>query len=67
MSIANPAAAAPLLACTACPHVFVPTQYQLDALADTGCPNCGGWTWLVSTTSPDHVPAPRVAEEAHDD
>jgi predicted nucleic acid-binding Zn-ribbon protein len=67
MSTANPTAAAPLLACTDCPHVFVPTQHQLDELASTGCPNCGGWTWLVSTTCPDDVPAPRVAEEIHDD
>jgi Zn-finger nucleic acid-binding protein len=57
---------APLLVCTACRHAFAPAAEQWADLTVTGCPRCGGWTWLASTDAHDLIPTPRPAEENPD-
>jgi hypothetical protein len=39
---------------------------QWTDLTATGCPRCGGWTWLASTDVHDLIPTPRTAEENPD-
>lgn len=34
------------LACTACQHVYEPDLANFRS-GDTGCPRCGGWTWIA--------------------
>jgi rubredoxin len=40
------------LACTACQYVYQPDLADFDT-GNTGCPRCGGWTWIaqLDTTS----------------
>jgi len=40
-----------VLGCTGCEHVYEP---DLDAWvrADTGCPRCGGWTFIAELAEP---------------
>jgi hypothetical protein len=42
------------LACTACQLVYEPDLASFGT-GNTGCPRCGGWTWIaqLSTTPPD--------------
>ena len=38
-----------VLVCTACQHTWEPDLLDPNdrvALASTGCPLCGGWTWI---------------------
>lgn len=42
----------PVLGCTGCQHLFIPTAVAWSDLASTGCPRCGGWTWLASLSDP---------------
>ena len=34
------------LACTSCQLVYVPDLADFSA-GNTGCPRCGGWTWIA--------------------
>ena len=34
------------LACTSCQHVY-PLEPAAFGTGNTGCPRCGGWTWIV--------------------
>lgn len=34
------------LACTACQLVYEPNLAAFDT-GNTGCPRCGGWTWIA--------------------
>ncbi len=34
------------LASTTCQHVYEP-DYAAFASGSTGCPRCGGWTWIA--------------------
>jgi hypothetical protein len=45
------------LACTACQLVYEPDLAAFD-IGNTGCPRCGGWTWIAQMgASPcDHAP-----------
>jgi rubredoxin len=42
------------LACTACQLVYEPDLTSFST-GNTGCPRCGGWTWIaqLDTTPPD--------------
>ena len=40
------------LACTACQLVYQPDRSAFESGA-TGCPRCGGWTWIAQLASPD--------------
>jgi formate dehydrogenase maturation protein FdhE len=49
-------ASAVVLACTGCDHAW---EVSLDDMAGeaaaagaTGCPECGGWTWVGQLTEP---------------
>jgi predicted nucleic acid-binding Zn-ribbon protein len=50
-----------LLSCTACQHLWTPTPDAWSDPISTGCPRCGGWTWLVTNDAP--LPLPRDPEE----
>ena len=39
------------LACTACQHVYQPDLADFQT-GSTGCPGCGGWTWIAELGSP---------------
>jgi hypothetical protein len=39
------------LACTACQLVYEPDPSAFGT-GDTGCPRCGGWTWIASLSAP---------------
>lgn len=47
-----------VLACDTCQHVWEPTLQDFGT-GNTGCPLCGGWTWIVELAEPDPIPAPR--------
>lgn len=47
-----------LLVCSACGHLWSVTAGEWDGLGATGCPRCGGWTWLAQL-SYDAIPAQR--------
>ena len=55
------------LACTACQHVYTPDLADFDT-GLTGCPTCGGWTWIAEldnaqpphATSQNMFPGPAV-------
>ncbi|PZS34681.1 MAG: hypothetical protein DLM61_03170 [Pseudonocardiales bacterium] len=34
------------LACTACQLVYTPDPANFET-GNTGCPRCGGWTWIA--------------------
>jgi rubredoxin len=34
------------LACTACQLVYTPDPADFET-GNTGCPRCGGWTWIA--------------------
>lgn len=52
----KPAAFEPVitLACTSCQLVYTPDPAAFGG-GNTGCPRCGGWTWVAEL-----IPAPRV-------
>ncbi len=35
-----------VLVCTACAHVYSPDRAAFGS-GNTGCPLCGGWTWIA--------------------
>lgn len=39
------------LACTACQLVYEPDPAAFGT-GDTGCPRCGGWTWIAQLRAP---------------
>lgn len=45
------------LACTACQFVYEPDFAAFDT-GNTGCPRCGGWTWIaqLGASPSDHAP-----------
>ncbi len=48
-----------LLICHSCEHAWEPDLTdpgELDG-SETGCPRCGGWTWLGEITEPESAPA----------
>ena len=45
-----------LLVCCGCEHAWEPDLTEPGELSGTGCPRCGGWTWLGEITQPDPVP-----------
>jgi hypothetical protein len=51
---AGPRAFVVRLACTACQLVWEPDLAAFGT-GDTGCPRCGGWTWIaqLGTAAPD--------------
>lgn len=51
-----------LLGCTACSRMWAPTCADGSPDTPTGCPRCGGWTWLV-TIAAHAVPQHREPEE----
>lgn len=57
----DPAPIGVLLSCTACQHLWTPTPAAWSDPISTGCPLCGGWTWLVTNDAP--LPLPRDPEE----
>ena len=46
-----------VLVCTACQHIWEPDLLdpadRVEA-ASTGCPLCGGWTWIGQIAEPSH-------------
>ena len=48
------------LACTSCQLVYQPDPSAFESGA-TGCPRCGGWTWIAQLGSPD----PTTPEKGH--
>ncbi|MCA1696286.1 MAG: hypothetical protein LC749_17075 [Actinobacteria bacterium] len=44
----HPTAPVPMvkLACTACQHVYESDLADFGS-GNTGCPRCGGWTWIA--------------------
>ncbi|MGH3866238.1 MAG: hypothetical protein ACRDQ4_08930 [Pseudonocardiaceae bacterium] len=38
------------LACTGCQRVYTPAVADFRA-GTTGCPHCGGWTWIAQLTT----------------
>ena len=40
------------LACTACQLVYQPDLTDFST-GNTGCPHCGGWTWVAQLTTSD--------------
>jgi Zn finger protein HypA/HybF involved in hydrogenase expression len=40
-----------VLACSSCEHVYEPTEADFDG-AETGCPLCGGWTFIAELAEP---------------
>lgn len=63
LPVSRAATAQLVLGCTACPHLWLVTESNWTGLESTGCPRCGGWSWLAQL---DHgvVPAPRMGEQA---
>lgn len=50
-----------VLGCTACKKVWTPDATTWVQLSGTGCPFCGGWTWVAQLVSrPSAMPAPRA-------
>ncbi len=49
------------LACTACQLVYQPQPADFES-GNTGCPLCGGWTWIaeLSTAGTSMSPDPAV-------
>ena len=45
------------LACTSCQLVYTPDPAAFDR-GNTGCPRCGGWTWIAQL-----ITAPREGGE----
>lgn len=41
-----------VLACTTCQHVYTPDRADF-AGGRTGCPLCGGWTWIAQLGTTD--------------
>jgi hypothetical protein len=50
------------LACTACQLVYEPDLAAFDT-GNTGCPRCGGWTWIayLGASPSDHAPLTATA------
>lgn len=38
------------LACTACQHIYQPSPADFGS-GTTGCPLCGGWTWIAELSA----------------
>ena len=52
-----------VLVCTTCQHTWEPNlldQTDRSEAASTGCPLCGGWTWIGQITEPGHSLLPTV-------
>lgn len=47
-----------VLACDTCQHTWEPDPDDFDT-GQTGCPRCGGWTWLAELAEPATVADPR--------
>jgi hypothetical protein len=47
------------LACTSCQLVYQPDPSAFES-GTTGCPQCGGWTWIAQLGSPDRTTPERV-------
>ena len=45
-----------VIICHGCEHAWEPDLTEPAELAATGCPRCGGWTWLGEITEPDQAP-----------
>ncbi|MDQ3827686.1 MAG: hypothetical protein M3319_08540 [Actinomycetota bacterium] len=46
-----------VLVCTACQHTWEPDLVDptdRSEATSTGCPLCGGWTWIGQITEPGH-------------
>jgi Zn finger protein HypA/HybF involved in hydrogenase expression len=43
-----------VLACTTCQTTWEPDLIDVAA-GNTGCPTCGGWTWIAQLAEPDRV------------
>jgi hypothetical protein len=46
-----------VLVCTPCQHTWEPDLLDpadRSEAASTGCPLCGGWTWIGQIAEPDH-------------
>lgn len=48
----DPAALRMVLCCTACHRAWPAAATSWDELSSTGCPGCGGWTWIGELTAP---------------
>lgn len=48
------------LACTACQHVYEPQPADFGS-GNTGCPLCGGWTWIAELSTADTSMSPDPA------
>ena len=46
-----------VLICHSCEHAWEPDLADPAELTGTGCPWCGGWTWLGEITEPNPAPA----------
>lgn len=44
-----------VLACTTCEHVYEPDLDTWDG-GETGCPRCGGWTFIAELAEPGDQP-----------
>ena len=53
----GPLTARVVLTCQSCQDAWEPDLTDPAALdaAQTGCPRCGGWTWMGEITEPDHA------------
>lgn len=49
---ADPAALRMVLCCTACQRAWQPAATTWDELSSSGCPDCGGWTWIGELAGP---------------
>src|SRR5437763_12064838 len=49
------------LACTSCQLVYQPDLAAFDT-GNTGCPRCGGWTWVAQLGHQHGPECPRDAE-----
>jgi hypothetical protein len=66
-TLREPDRAGLLLVCTDCQHAWEPDLVdptdQAEAMS-TGCPLCGGWTWIGELTEPDKGVRPPPAGPA---
>ncbi len=55
-----------VLACTTCQHVYTPDPADF-AGGRTGCPLCGGWTWIAQLGPTESPVSPTTSANAHAD
>jgi hypothetical protein len=41
-----------VLACSACQATWEPDLVEITFGTNTGCPQCGGWTWIAELSEP---------------